>query len=152
MQWLSLSVSSTGVPLETYVDQFTFTRFEPHGPVQGHPNIKFATSIMDYIFRVLGVEYLKRYEFAQVKPEDEHEPSIDDPTSKSLAEKVQTIPPPPPLDAGELIVASDSGTTQQHGALGAQLEEMMGDAPVCDGCGHITVSYTHLTLPTIYSV
>src|SRR5690606_8110614 len=45
-----------GVPLETYVEQFTFTRFEPHGPVSGHPNIKFATSIVDYIFRVLGVE------------------------------------------------------------------------------------------------
>src|SRR5690606_41681694 len=76
-----------GVPLETYVDQFTFTRFEPHGPVSGHPNIKFSTSIMDYLFRVLGVEYLKRYDFAQVPPEPEEEPAIDDPTSNSLAEK-----------------------------------------------------------------
>ncbi|MFO7181667.1 MAG: vitamin B12-dependent ribonucleotide reductase, partial [Pseudomonadota bacterium] len=42
-----------GVPLETFVEQFTFTRFEPHGVVTGHPNIKFATSIVDYIFRVL---------------------------------------------------------------------------------------------------
>ena len=41
-----------GVPLETYVDQFTFTRFEPQGPVEGHPYVKFATSIVDYIFRV----------------------------------------------------------------------------------------------------
>jgi len=59
-----------GVPLSTYVEQFTFTRFEPQGLVEGHPNIKFATSIIDYIFRVLGVEYLKRYDLAQVKPED----------------------------------------------------------------------------------
>src|SRR6185503_9274377 len=66
-----------GVPLEQFVEQFTFTRFEPHGPVSGHPNIKFATSIVDYMFRVLGVEYLKRYDFAQVKPE---EAPIDDPT------------------------------------------------------------------------
>jgi ribonucleoside-diphosphate reductase alpha chain len=44
-----------GVPLETYVEQFTFTRFEPHGVVGGHPNIKFATSIVDYIFRVSSV-------------------------------------------------------------------------------------------------
>ena len=51
-----------GVPLETYVEQFTFTRFEPQGVVEGHPNIKFATSIVDYIFRVLGVEYLQRYD------------------------------------------------------------------------------------------
>src|SRR5690606_20411100 len=45
-----------GVPLETYVEQFTFTRFEPHGAVTGHPNIKFATSIVDYIFRVRSEE------------------------------------------------------------------------------------------------
>jgi ribonucleoside-diphosphate reductase alpha chain len=121
-----------GVPLETYVDQFTFTRFEPHGPVQGHPNIKFSTSIMDYLFRVLGVEYLKRYDFAQVKPEPDDEPAIDDPTSNALAEKVVSSEsePEPRLSAA---------TSGEHGALGAQLEDMMGDAPVCDGCGHITV-------------
>ena len=58
-----------GVPLETFVDMFTFTRFEPQGIVEGHPNIKMATSIVDYIFRVLDVEYLKRYDLAHVKPE-----------------------------------------------------------------------------------
>ena len=57
-----------GVPLETYVDQFTFTRFEPQGSVEGHDNIKFATSIVDYVFRVLGVEYLQRYDLAHVPP------------------------------------------------------------------------------------
>jgi len=57
-----------GVPLDTFVEQFTFTRFEPQGTVEGHPNIKFATSIVDYLFRVLGVEYLHRYDFAQVPP------------------------------------------------------------------------------------
>ncbi len=120
-----------GVPLETYVDQFTFTRFEPHGPVSGHPNIKFATSIMDYLFRVLGVEYLKRYDFAQVKPEPDDVPVIDDPTSNSLAQQVQTAPPSP--------AAPSTAEFGEHGALGAHLEELMGDAPVCDGCGHITV-------------
>jgi len=59
-----------GVPLEEYVDVFTFTRFEPHGPVTGHPNIKFGTSVMDYLFRVLGYEYLGRTDFLQVKPEE----------------------------------------------------------------------------------
>jgi ribonucleoside-diphosphate reductase alpha chain len=57
-----------GVPLEEFVDQFTFTRFEPQGNVEGHPNIKLATSIVDYIFRVLGMEYLQRYDLAHVKP------------------------------------------------------------------------------------
>ena len=47
-----------GVPLEEFVETFTFTRFEPQGMVSGHPNIKMATSIIDYVFRVLGLEYL----------------------------------------------------------------------------------------------
>ena len=58
-----------GVPLEEYVDAFTFTRFEPNGPVSGHANIKMATSIIDYIFRELAVSYLGRYELAQVQPD-----------------------------------------------------------------------------------
>ena len=57
-----------GVPLEEYVDAFTFTRFEPNGPVVGHNNIKMATSILDYIFRELAVNYLGRYDLAQVQP------------------------------------------------------------------------------------
>jgi ribonucleoside-diphosphate reductase alpha chain len=57
-----------GVPLEEYVDAFTFTRFEPNGPVVGHANIKMATSILDYIFRELAVSYLGRYDLAQVQP------------------------------------------------------------------------------------
>jgi ribonucleoside-diphosphate reductase alpha chain len=138
MNCFSMAVSvglQYGVPLETYVEQFTFTRFEPHGPVEGHPNIKFATSIVDYLFRVLGVEYLKRYDFAQVKPEPEDEPVIDDPTANSLARKAGTLPPPPAEDTHLLGAASEGSLS----ALGAHLEDMMGDAPVCDGCGHITV-------------
>jgi ribonucleoside-diphosphate reductase alpha chain len=57
-----------GVPLEEYVEAFTFTRFEPNGPVVGHDNIKMATSIIDYIFRELAVSYLGRYDLAQVQP------------------------------------------------------------------------------------
>ncbi|MBV8363148.1 MAG: vitamin B12-dependent ribonucleotide reductase, partial [Candidatus Eremiobacteraeota bacterium] len=57
-----------GVPLEEYVEAFTFTRFEPNGPVVGHENIKMATSILDYIFRELAVSYLGRYDLAQVQP------------------------------------------------------------------------------------
>ena len=57
-----------GVPLEEYVEAFTFTRFEPNGPVVGHDHIKMATSILDYIFREVAVSYLGRYELAQVQP------------------------------------------------------------------------------------
>jgi ribonucleoside-diphosphate reductase alpha chain len=59
-----------GVPLEEYVDAFTFTRFEPSGPVQGNDSIKFATSILDYLFRELAVSYLSRFDLAQVEPSD----------------------------------------------------------------------------------
>ena len=57
-----------GVPLEEYVDAFTFTRFEPAGPVQGNDAIKNATSILDYIFRELAVSYLGRNDLAHVDP------------------------------------------------------------------------------------
>ena len=58
-----------GVPLEEFVDAFTFTRFEPAGMVQGNETIKNATSILDYIFRELAVSYLDRTDLAHVAPE-----------------------------------------------------------------------------------
>ncbi|NRA87204.1 MAG: vitamin B12-dependent ribonucleotide reductase [Rhizobiales bacterium] len=57
-----------GVPLEEFVDAFTFTRFEPAGVVQGNETIKNATSILDYIFRELAVSYLGRHDLAHIKP------------------------------------------------------------------------------------
>ena len=57
-----------GVPLEEYVDAFTFTRFEPSGPVQGNDSIKYATSILDYVFRELAVSYQGRFDLAHVDP------------------------------------------------------------------------------------
>jgi ribonucleoside-diphosphate reductase alpha chain len=59
-----------GVPLEEFVDAFTFTRFEPNGIVQGNPHIKMSTSIIDYIFRELAISYLGRDDLAQVSQED----------------------------------------------------------------------------------
>jgi ribonucleoside-diphosphate reductase alpha chain len=59
-----------GVPLEEFVDAFTFTRFEPAGLVQGNDSIKNATSILDYIFRELAVSYLGRHELAHVDPSE----------------------------------------------------------------------------------
>ena len=57
-----------GVPLEEFVEAYTFTRFEPNGPVQGNDRIKFANSILDYIFRELGISYLGWEELAHVDP------------------------------------------------------------------------------------
>jgi ribonucleoside-diphosphate reductase alpha chain len=59
-----------GVPLEEYVDAFTFTRFEPAGPVQGNDSIKYATSILDYVFRELAVSYMSRFDLAHVDPSE----------------------------------------------------------------------------------
>ncbi|MGZ3417901.1 MAG: vitamin B12-dependent ribonucleotide reductase [Polyangiales bacterium] len=134
-----------GVPLETYVEQFTFTRFEPQGNVEGHPNIKMSTSIVDYIFRVLGVEYLQRYDLCHVKPVNEktvdpNDHGGDEPTPypgagpASLAYTPQAI-----AKAAAEAEGTSSFHTAGSGTLDAQLEEMMGDAPVCDVCGHITV-------------
>ena len=59
-----------GVPLEEFVEAFTFTRFEPAGPVEGNDSIRMATSILDYIFRELAVSYLGRYDLAHSVPDD----------------------------------------------------------------------------------
>ncbi len=59
-----------GVPLEEYVEAFTFTRFEPSGLVEGNEAIKMATSVLDYIFRELAVSYLGRNDLAHAQPGD----------------------------------------------------------------------------------
>ncbi|HEV2532843.1 ribonucleotide reductase [Phenylobacterium sp.] len=57
-----------GVPLDEFVDAFVFTRFEPAGPVTGNDTVKSATSILDYIFRELGISYLGRHDLASADP------------------------------------------------------------------------------------
>jgi ribonucleoside-diphosphate reductase alpha chain len=59
-----------GVPLDEYVDAFTFTRFEPAGMVTGNDTIKMATSILDYVFRELAISYMGRYDLAHVDPSE----------------------------------------------------------------------------------
>ena len=58
-----------GVPLDEFVDAFTFTRFEPSGMVEGNTAIKMATSLVDYVFRELAVSYLNRTDLAHVTPD-----------------------------------------------------------------------------------
>jgi ribonucleoside-diphosphate reductase alpha chain len=85
-----------GVPLEEYVDAFTFTRFEPAGPVQGNDSIKYATPILDYVFRELAVSYMGRFDLAHVDPSesnfdamgrgvDEGKPPEQQPNNKYLS-------------------------------------------------------------------
>ena len=144
MNCFAISVSmglQHGVPLDAYVRQFTFTRFEPQGIVEGHPNIKFSTSIIDYVFRVLGVEYLKQYDFAQVPPKEEQE-ELQNPTDVAAVHRLegtQPSEPPPAIEPAEQVTFGFDDSAHHGNALDQQLGEMMGDAPTCDKCGHITV-------------
>jgi len=134
-----------GVPLEEFVDTFTFQTFEPRGMVEGHENIKMSNSIIDYVFRALGLEYLGRTDIVQVPPKEvtntlncgcdsgncscsevkiEDEPKIV--SKKTLTKK------PEPIKATQKVTNSVDSVQEVLG-------DMMGDAPACDDCGHITV-------------
>ncbi len=103
MNCFAISVSlglQYGVPLEEFVEAFVFTRFEPNGPVQGHDNIKVATSVIDYIFRELAMSYLGRTDLVQVSPEDLRGDTVGTPRQPALdfeeeeeREDVRGIPP-----------------------------------------------------------
>lgn len=154
-----------GVPLDEYVDCFTFTRFEPQGMVD-HPNIKMATSVIDFVFRVLGMEYLGRTDFVQVKPtkDDDVKMELETSAARQRQEEKEKTASQEPVDdelpatfvapaphgaatsAGSAVagLATVSGgsvvvSTKAAGAMNSQLSGMMGDAPFCDSCGHVTV-------------
>ncbi|MHB8140039.1 MAG: vitamin B12-dependent ribonucleotide reductase [Vulcanimicrobiaceae bacterium] len=80
-----------GVPLEEFVEAFTFTRFEPNGPVVGHDHIKMSTSILDYIFRELAVSYLGRYDLAHVQPSMEMDAMGPETSDEYIAEEKQEV-------------------------------------------------------------
>ncbi len=87
MNCFSIAISlglQYGVPLEEFVDAFTFTRFEPNGVVVGHDNIKMSTSVIDYVFRDLACRYLGRYDLVHVKPTDLKGDSIGGETPEEL--------------------------------------------------------------------
>ena len=120
---ISISIGlQYGVPLEEFVEKFIFTRFEPSGPVD-HPNIKISTSVIDYIFRLLALEYLGREDLVQVKTIMKTESSefIQNPHAKQE------------MLHHELHPSTAADQANQF------LSNMMGDAPVCSSCGHITI-------------
>ena len=91
-----------GVPLEEFVDAFTFTRFEPSGLVEGNDVIKMSTSILDYVFRELAISYLGRNDLAHVELEDLRHDTI----GRGDAEVNEKLPPPISV-LGELGAASN---------------------------------------------
>jgi ribonucleoside-diphosphate reductase alpha chain len=137
MNCFAISVSmglQYGVPLEDLVDQFCFTRFEPHGRVDGHDNIRACTSVVDYVFRVLGIEYLARTDLAHIVDES----LVGQPKSHATGHPVgrehragdDGFHP-----AGDGLAPRSGG----EGGPDSQFAKFSGDAPLCDHCGHITV-------------
>ena len=149
-----------GVPLEEFVDTFTFQTFEPRGIVEGHANIKMANSIIDYVFRALGVEYLQRDELAQVPPDrggDLAAPpkgmAVDAGVQLDLSDAVSEGDVEVVARAAEFVDSPNGsvpavmehkavavvGAADTAGMADVALRENMGDAPVCSNCGHMTI-------------
>ncbi|WP_179415602.1 vitamin B12-dependent ribonucleotide reductase [Mucilaginibacter sp. E4BP6] len=119
-----------GVPLEEYVEKFTFTRFEPAGMVMGHPNIKSSTSIIDFIFRLLGYEYQNRTDLVHVLTEQNAvtgNPQMQD--SDVNPDETNVYAP----------VKSDSSVTKKQAMTVDLSMGVQSDAPSCNVCGHTTI-------------
>lgn len=144
-----------GVPLDEFVNVFTFTKFEPSGPVSDHPNIKNATSIVDFIFRLLALEYLGRTDLVQVPPEEQQRDVGDvaekiphAPTEKAKAamkvveavkEAVKDAPPAAITAAYQsayrAIVNGKNGNGNGNGKHGPK----QSGSEFCSNCGGMTV-------------
>ncbi len=128
-----------GVPLEEYVEAFTFTRFEPAGLVQGDDRIKNATSILDYIYRELGVSYLGRDDLAHVpKAHDAAAVSgLEDlSTDAAVSAEPMTLASSGPEEgtALEMTPSADSARRRED----ARLQGYTGDS--CAECGNFTLA------------
>jgi ribonucleoside-diphosphate reductase alpha chain len=147
-----------GVPLDEFVDTFTFQTFEPRGMVEGHPNIKMANSIIDYVFRALGVEYLERDELAQVPPDREGDLAappkglaveagvqldLTDAVAEDDVDLLKRAAAFADSDDETVVLAPEKVMAMTAGNEAATvdlaLSENMGDAPVCSNCGHMTI-------------
>lgn len=141
---ISISIGlQYGVPLEEFVEKFVFTKFDPAGFVE-HPNIRTTTSIVDFIFRVLGYEYLGRTDLVHIldKPEVNNT-GADDwddiPTTLEYEKEpelsnvrvVGSVQPKATKAAPKAETSLD--------AVNAAARSMQSDAPACNTCGHITV-------------
>lgn len=132
-----------GIPLQEYVDTFTFTRFEPAGGVQGHDNIKMATSILDYVFRLLGYEYLGREDLVQVKPLQGQQELIPSPvayangTDTGVHGTATQLTMTPSVDSRE-TARSQGFTGDACTSCGSMKMKRNGSCMVCLECGTTT--------------
>jgi ribonucleoside-diphosphate reductase alpha chain len=144
MNCFSIAISiglQYGVPLREYVDKFTYTNFEPSGMVMGHDNIKNATSIIDFIFRLLGFEYLNRTDLVHIKPTEtaktEKKSKSSEGEVKSDLKSVQkpVISSPTEAQMAPVTAASDAKPCSTCGSLNLQRN---GTCLMCLNCGTTT--------------
>ncbi|TAL67890.1 MAG: vitamin B12-dependent ribonucleotide reductase [Bacteroidetes bacterium] len=139
-----------GIPLEELVDSFTFTRFEPAGPVQGHEAIKSATSILDYVFRSLGYDYLKRMDFVHIQAVDEVTPENNvkklDASQKSTKKEIELnnnfidVPEDDNFEHVHSVTTSSKVTGGSGTQLKSSLAKQIGyTGEQCEYCGSIRV-------------
>lgn len=151
MNCFAISVSiglQYGVPLEEFVNKFTFTRFEPSGMVD-HPNIKNASSIVDYIFRLLAFEYLNRTDLVHVTPSElsMRERNVLDLTTEISEEPLNTPVHPemkapakaPVIDKVSDVKIITTPVGNSLNSINTLASTMQGDAPPCNVCGNITL-------------
>jgi len=137
-----------GVPLEEYVEKFVFTKFDPAGFVE-HPNIKSTTSIVDFIFRALGYEYLGRTDLVHVldKPEvlntgTDNWDEIPSGLEYEKAPELSSVRVVGTVSNGVQPVKAQKSVARAENsmeAMSAANKGMQSDAPACNVCGHITV-------------
>ena len=124
-----------GVPLEDFLDAFVFTKFEPSGPVGGHDHIKFADSVIDFVFRELGLTYLARTQYAHVKPEKKPVPPKKNPrldiTDLEFAEVMRST---------EHELTHESGNSPITKPSAQEIAKMIGyEGDACTECGNFTL-------------
>ncbi len=132
-----------GVPLDEFVDAFVFTRFEPAGPVTGNDSVKSATSILDYIFRELGVSYLGRGDLANA---DSSELNADGLGHGEAPGPAAALPEGEPQPASRFIsrgfsrgAAPDNLVFLPIGERKASGPTSLETADICAACGDVAV-------------
>jgi ribonucleoside-diphosphate reductase alpha chain len=125
-----------GVPLEEFVDAFVFTRFEPAGKVTGNDSVKSATSILDYIFRELGISYLGRHDLASP---DENEHNADGLGEPKIAASDEPQPASRFISRGFSRGAAPDNLVFLPIANRPGAGQVLDAADVCAACGDVAV-------------
>ncbi len=133
-----------GVPLEEFVEAFTFTKFEPSGEVKGNAEIKFSTSILDYIFKELAISYLGRDDLSNEKSNQTTELIPDYSDSKNKGENAENVLKKfaskgfvrkKVFDGNLTLITSENSKNETEKIK--KIKSFEGDP--CDRCGNFTV-------------